>query len=156
MDGIINKACGLDIHKKFLIATILSIFGEKQQLRFERTEEGITERLNYNPVEADKQAAKLLDMAIENFKHRKSSVGPSLKLPMKEAVVGFSTESILEALGGTLDPLLDAIKSGAIKGVVGMVSCTTLRDSGQDVHSVAVVKELIKRNILVLSMGCGN
>jgi carbon-monoxide dehydrogenase catalytic subunit len=118
--------------------------------------EGITERLNYNPVEADKQAAKLLDMAIENFTRRKSSVGPSLKLPMKEAVVGFSTESILEALGGTLDPLLDAIKSGAIKGVVGMVSCTTLRDTGQDVHSVAVVKELIKRNILVLSMGCGN
>ncbi len=43
MDGIINKACGLDIHKKFLIATILNIFGEKQQLRFKRTEEGILE-----------------------------------------------------------------------------------------------------------------
>lgn len=37
-----------------------------------------------------------------------------------------------------------------------MVSCTTLRDYGQDVYSVAVVKELIKRNILVLSLGCGN
>ncbi|MCQ1536932.1 anaerobic carbon-monoxide dehydrogenase catalytic subunit [Methanosarcina sp. KYL-1] len=118
--------------------------------------EGITERLNYNPIEAGRQASKLLEMAIENFKNRKSSVEPLLKLPMKEAVVGFSTESILEALGGTLDPLLDAIKSGAIKGVVGMVSCTTLRDSGQDTHSVAVVKELIKRNILVLSLGCGN
>jgi len=95
-------------------------------------------------------------MAIENFKKRKSLIEPVVKLPMKEAMVGFSTESILAALGGTLDPLLDAIKSGAIKGVVGMVSCTTLRDYGQDVHSVAVVKELIKRNILVLSMGCGN
>ena len=31
----------LDIHKQFLIATILSIFGDKKQLRFERTEEGI-------------------------------------------------------------------------------------------------------------------
>ncbi len=41
MAGIINKSCGLDIHKQFLIATILSIFGEKKQLRFERTEEGI-------------------------------------------------------------------------------------------------------------------
>ena len=41
MAGIINKACGLDIHKQFLIATILSIFGEKKQLRFERTEKGI-------------------------------------------------------------------------------------------------------------------
>jgi carbon-monoxide dehydrogenase catalytic subunit len=118
--------------------------------------EGIGERLNYNPVEAEKQAAQLLDMAIENFKRRKGLIEPVRKLPMKEAVVGFSSESILEALGGSLDPLLDAIKSGAIKGVVGMVSCTTLRDYGQDVHSVAVVKELIKRDILVLSMGCGN
>ncbi len=118
--------------------------------------EGINERLNYNPAEAGRQAAKLLNMAIENFKNRKSSVEPVSNLPVKEAVVGFSTESILDALGGTLDPLLDAIKSGAIKGVVGMVSCTTLRDYGQDVHSVAVVKELIKRDILVLSMGCGN
>jgi carbon-monoxide dehydrogenase catalytic subunit len=118
--------------------------------------EGIGERLNYNPVEAEKQAAQLLDMAIENFKKRKSLVEPVKKLPMKEAMVGFSNESILAALGGSLDPLLDAIKSGAIKGVVGMVSCTTLRDYGQDVHSVAVVKELIKRNILVLSLGCGN
>jgi len=118
--------------------------------------EGIGERLNYNPVEAEKQAVQLLDMAIENFKKRKSLIEPVVKLPMKEAMVGFSTESILAALGGTLDPLLDALKSGAIKGVVGMVSCTTLRDYGQDVHSVAVVKELIKRNILVLSMDCGN
>ena len=118
--------------------------------------EGIEERLNYDPVEAEDQAGKLLDMAVENFKNRNSSGEAALNFPAGEAVVGFSTESILDALGGTLDPLLDAIKSGAIKGVVGMVSCTTLRDYGQDLHSVAVVQELIKRNILVLSMGCGN
>ncbi|MFY1110123.1 MAG: anaerobic carbon-monoxide dehydrogenase catalytic subunit [Methanosarcinaceae archaeon] len=118
--------------------------------------EGITDRLNYNPIEAGRQASKLLEMAIENFKERKKSIEGVKQLPMKEAMVGFSTESILDALGGSLDPLLDAIKSGQIKGVVGMVSCTTLRDYGQDTHSVAVVKELIKRNILVLSLGCGN
>lgn len=99
--------------------------------------EGIEERLNYDPVEAEDQAGKLLDMAVENFKNRNSSGEAALNFPAGEAVVGFSTESILDALGGTLDPLLDAIKSGAIKGVVGMVSCTTLRDYGQDVHSVA-------------------
>ncbi len=75
---------------------------------------------------------------------------------MREAVVGFSTESILEALGGSLDPLLEAIKDGTLRGVAGLVSCTTLRDHGQDVHSVRVAKELIKRDVLVLSMGCGN
>jgi len=118
--------------------------------------EGIDQRLNYNPAEAGRQASKLLEMAIENFKERKKSVEGVKQLPMKEAIIGFSTESILDALGGSLDPLLDALKSGQIKGVVGMVSCTTLRDYGQDTHSVTVVKELIKRNILVLSLGCGN
>jgi carbon-monoxide dehydrogenase catalytic subunit len=43
-----------------------------------------------------------------------------------------------------------------LRGVAGLVSCTTLRDTGQDVHSVRVAKELIKRDILVLSLGCGN
>ncbi len=71
-------------------------------------------------------------------------------------MVGFSPESITAALGGSLDLLLDLIKDGTIRGIVGLVSCTTLRDSGQDVHSVAVAEALIKRNLLVLSMGCGS
>jgi carbon-monoxide dehydrogenase catalytic subunit len=118
--------------------------------------EGITDRVDYEPEKAAEQAAVLLQMAIDNFGERKGKMEPVAGLPTSEALVGFSTESILEALGGTLDPLLDALKDGAIRGVAGLVSCTTLRDSGQDVHSVAVAKELIKRDILVLSMGCGN
>jgi carbon-monoxide dehydrogenase catalytic subunit len=118
--------------------------------------EGVEERMNYIPEQAGEQAAQLLQMAIDNYKERRASIEPITDLPMKEALVGFSTESILEALGGKLDPLLDAIKDGTLRGVVGLVSCTSLRDSGQDVHSVKVAKELIKRDILILSMGCGN
>jgi carbon-monoxide dehydrogenase catalytic subunit len=118
--------------------------------------EGITDRVNYTPEEAQRQAAELLDMAIENFERRRNDVEPVTQLPVREAVVGFSTESILEALGGELTPLLDAIKGGTIRGVVGLVSCAALRDSGQDVHSIEVAKELIGRDVLVLSMGCGN
>ena len=118
--------------------------------------EGIKERINYKPEKAKEQAARLLEIAIDNFKQRRVSVEPIAQLPIKEAVVGFSTESILESLGGTLEPLLGAIKDGALRGVAGMVSCTTLRDCGQDVHTVRMAKELIKRDILVLSMGCGN
>lgn len=118
--------------------------------------EGISDRLDYLPEEAEEQAARLLEMAVDNFKERSSKVEPVTGLPVGEAVVGFSTESILEALGGSLDPLLDAIKEGTIRGVAGLVSCTSLRGSGQDAHSVAVARELIKRDILILSMGCGN
>jgi carbon-monoxide dehydrogenase catalytic subunit len=118
--------------------------------------EGVEDRLDYIPEKAEEQAAQLLQMAIDNFKERKAAIEPITDMPMGEAVVGFSTESILEALGGSLDPLLGAIKEGMVRGVAGMVSCTSLRDSGQDVHTVNMVKELIKRDILVLSLGCGN
>ncbi|MGQ9537870.1 MAG: anaerobic carbon-monoxide dehydrogenase catalytic subunit [Actinomycetota bacterium] len=118
--------------------------------------EGITDRLDYEPKRAEEQAAWLLEMAIENFKARRGAVESLTGQPVGEAIVGFSSESILEALGGSLNPLLEALKEGAIRGVAGLVSCTTLRDSGQDVHSVAVARELIRRDILILSMGCGN
>ncbi|TFF94359.1 MAG: anaerobic carbon-monoxide dehydrogenase catalytic subunit [Promethearchaeota archaeon] len=118
--------------------------------------EGIDERLNYIPEEAEEQAKILLQMAIDNFKERHDTIEPVLGLESNEAIVGFSTESILEALGGTLDPLLDPLKEGTIRGIAGLVSCTSLRDKGQDVHTVDITKELIKRDILVLSMGCGN
>ncbi|OQB36895.1 MAG: acetyl-CoA decarbonylase/synthase complex subunit alpha [Euryarchaeota archaeon ADurb.Bin165] len=118
--------------------------------------EGIDERLNYNPEDVKNQAEKILEIGIENFPKRKAQVRPLTGLPVQEAVVGFSPESILQAMGGTLDPLLNAIKDGSIKGIAGLVSCTSLRDSGQDVHSVAIAKELIKRDILILAMGCGS
>ncbi len=118
--------------------------------------EGVSDRVNYDPKKAEKQAAELLQMAIANYKERRTKIEPILGQPITEAIVGFSAESILEALGGTLDPLLNAIKDGTLRGVAGLVSCTTLRNHGQDVHTVRIAKELIKRNILVLSMGCGN
>ena len=82
-------------------------------------------------------------------------IEPIRGLPVREAVVGFAPESIVAALGGSLDALLGAIKDGTIRGIVGLVSCTTLRDTGQDVHTVAVAERLIARDILVLGMGCG-
>ncbi len=118
--------------------------------------EGVIDRLNYDPEKVEKQAAQLLEKAVENFRERKGKIEPFTGLRVGEAVVGFSAESILKILGGTLDPLLQALKEGTIRGVIGLVSCTTLRDHGQDVHSVRMAKELIKRDLLVLSMGCGN
>lgn len=118
--------------------------------------EGDHQRIDYIPEEAEKQAAELLQIAIDNFQERRSNIEPVLGLDMGEAIVGFSTESILDALGGTLNPLLEAIKDGTIRGIAGLVSCSTLRDKGQDVHTIDIAKELIKRDVLVLSMGCGN
>ena len=47
MEGEINKSCGLDIHKRFVIATILSRSGEKQLQRFDRDDDGILNLKNW-------------------------------------------------------------------------------------------------------------
>lgn len=116
---------------------------------------GMKDQIIYKPDQAAAQAQKLIDMGIENFKKRKGkATNPSSR--KQNAIVGFSAEACLGALGGTLDPLLDVIKKGTLKGVVALVSCSTLRDGGQDVNTLKIARELIKRDILVLSAGCGN
>ena len=110
----------------------------------------------FDPAKAAEQAQQLIDLAVANFPKRKALGQDTPELRTGDAVAGFSTESILGALGGSLDPLLDVIKNGTLKGVCGLVSCTTLRDSGQDSTTVAMAKELIKNDVLVLAMGCGN
>jgi carbon-monoxide dehydrogenase catalytic subunit len=117
---------------------------------------GVDRHIDYKPEEVEKQAEELIKLAVENFKKRKKNVKAYVPQKRQKVIAGFSTEAILAALGGSLIPLLEAIKKGDVKGVVALVSCTTLRDSGQDVNTIAVAKELIKRNILVLSAGCGN
>lgn len=112
--------------------------------------------LDYKPPEADYIAGKLIDLAIENFKKRKGRVTPYVPPHKKKAIAGFSTEAVLEALGNKLEPLVDTIVSGKIKGVVALVSCSTLRNGPQDWMTVNLAKELISRDILIVSGGCGN
>jgi len=116
---------------------------------------GVEKHVDYRPEEVSKQAAQLTQMAIDNFRMRKGR-GQAVPRTPQPAMVGFSMESIVEALGGSLDPLIEAIKSGKIKGIAALVSCTTLGNGPQDLPSIIIAKELIRRDILVLSMGCGN
>ncbi len=120
-------------------------------VRIEKSDEPI----DYRPEKVAEQAQELINRAIENFKQRKANGKGHVPTEKRTAVVGFSTESILAALGGSLDPLLDLIKDGTIKGVVALVSCTSLGNGPQDSMTIGVAKELIKRDILVLGMGCG-
>ena len=120
-------------------------------VRIEKSDEPI----DYRPEKVAEQAQELIDRAIENFTQRKANGKGHVPTEKRTAVVGFSTESILAALGGSLDPLLDLIKDGTIKGVVALVSCTSLGNGPQDSMTIGVAKELIKRDMLVLGMGCG-
>jgi len=117
---------------------------------------GLKHKMLYHPEEVDGMADRLIDLAIDNFKKRKGKVVPKVPKITQKAIAGFSTEAVLGALGNKLDPLVDVISAGKIKGVVALASCSTLRNGPQDWNTVNLVKELIKRDILVISAGCGN
>jgi len=78
--------------------------------------------IEFNPERADETAKEIIRIAIENYKNR---VSEKVQIPKHttELVAGFSVEAILEALGGSLEPLVNAIKDGTIKGIVGIVGC---------------------------------
>jgi len=72
-----------------------------------------------------------------------------------EMMAGFSVEAILGALGGTPEPLVDAIKAGKIRGAVGVVGCNNPKIQ-QDYGHVMLTRRLIENDVLVLVTGCSS
>ena len=101
---------------------------------------------------------EIIDQVLEAYKARRGTV--SMKL-LKDhgndgTLTGVSETSLKEFLGGTWQPLIDLIVSGDIKGVAGVVGCSNLTAGGHDVLTVDLVKELIARDIIVLTAGCSS
>ena len=71
-------------------------------------------------------------------------------------LTGVSEGSLKEFLGGNWKPLIDLIVSGDIKGIAGVVGCSNLTAGGHDVLTVEMTKELIAKDILVLTAGCSS
>ncbi len=118
---------------------------------------GVKYKIPYDPFEVDKMADKLIELGIENFKKRKErNIVPMVPKKIQKAIAGFSTEAVLGAIGNKLDPLVDVIAAGKIKGVVALANCSTLRNGPQDWMTINLTKELIKKDILVVCGGCGN
>lgn len=117
---------------------------------------GTEHKMPYYPEKANEMSDNLIKIAIDNFKKRHNKVKPMVPKYVTKAIAGFSTEAVLSALGNTLDPLVDVISAGKIKGVVALANCSTLRNGPQDWNTVNITKELIKRDILVVAGGCGN
>lgn len=117
---------------------------------------GAEHKMPYYPEQANEIANNLIEIAIDNFKKRHGKIQPMVPKHVTKAIAGFSTEAVLGALGNSLDPLVDVIASGKIKGIVALANCSTLRNGPQDWNTVNITKELIKRDILVVAGGCGN
>jgi carbon-monoxide dehydrogenase catalytic subunit len=138
-----------------VMPTISEEFAPKYHTKLVSTDKVIrqagVERLEFEPDKAAEIAATILRYGIEAFGKRGAVNIPPLK---HKAVAGFTTESVVNALGGSVQPLVDAIVSGQVRGVVAVVGCTTVREFHSGKHITTLAQELIKRNILVIGAGC--
>ncbi len=109
--------------------------------------------LAFSPENGEALGRQLVSQAVENFARRNPA---RVFLPEGEAVSqmsGFSVEAILGALGGTPEPLLNAIKAGQIRGAAAVVGCNNPKIT-QDLGHTTITKELIAHDIIVLDTGC--
>lgn len=101
-----------------------------------------------------KIAKGLVTAAIENYKNRGEINIPSQK---ETGVMGFTNESIKYMLGGkfraSYRPLNDNIINGRIRGLAAIVGCTNPKVPMDYTHT-ELAKELIKKDVLVLTTGC--
>lgn len=111
--------------------------------------------LDYAPERAEAQAEKLIAMAIEAYGRRDPAYAPRVPAHKTPYIAGFGVESVLKALGGSPQPLLDAIGNGTLKGVVGLVSCVTAK-TGAGAFLTRFLEELLAQDVLVLVAGCAS
>ena len=114
------------------------------------------EHIGFDAHDAKKTAREIVARAVEAFGHRDPA---RVHIPRHrmDLVAGFTNENLPHYLGGRFRagyrPLIDAIASGRIRGVVAVVGCNTARIS-QDSHHLALVRRLLAQDVLVVQTGC--
>lgn len=122
--------------------------------------------LPYSNEKKEEITGEIIAAALCGFKNRsealtgvKATDHEMRKNPMNchgyvDSVTGVTEDTLVKVLGGSLQPLIDAIAAGKIKGIAAIVGCSNLRAKGHDIFTVEMAKEMIKRDILVVSAGC--
>ncbi len=114
------------------------------------------EHIGFDAHDAKRTAREIVARAVEAFRHRDPA---RVHIPRHrmDLVAGFTNENLPHYLGGRFRagyrPLIDAIASGRIRGVVAVVGCNTARIS-QDTHHLALVRRLLAQDVLVVQTGC--
>jgi len=114
------------------------------------------EHVGFTEDRAVEVAREIIKIAIDNFPNRRAAVRiPKAK---ESGVAGFTTENTFYYLGGryraSYRPLNDAIISGRVRGAAGVVGCNNPKQV-HDYGHLAMIKELLKNDVLVVSTGCG-
>jgi len=110
------------------------------------------EHITFDPSRGLEIGKQIVRTAVENFSNR---VPNKVYIPVEpvQMMTGFSIEAILGALGGTPQPLIDAIVKGQIRGAVGIVGCNNPKIK-QDLGHTELTRRLIENDILVVVTGC--
>ena len=110
------------------------------------------EHIHFDPQRGLEIGKQIIRLAVNNYANR---VPGRVHIPDQPVplMTGFSIESILGALGGTPQPLIDAIVAGSIRGAVGVVGCNNPKIK-QDLGHTELTKRLIENDILVAVTGC--
>lgn len=115
------------------------------------------QHIAFNSGTAMNDAKKLINIAIEAYKHRDPK---KISIPSErhKLVAGFSLEALTDVFSKVcpdrpISVLTDAIQSGQLKGVALMAGCNNLKRF-QDESHVAVLKELVKNDVFVVATGC--
>jgi carbon-monoxide dehydrogenase catalytic subunit len=109
-------------------------------------------------AEREKLSEEIIDAVIAAYRARRPKVALNLcpEHGNDNTLTGVSEVSLKKFLGGNWKPLVDLIVSGKIKGVAGVVGCSSLVSGGHDVLTVALTRELIARDIIVFTAGCSS
>jgi carbon-monoxide dehydrogenase catalytic subunit len=110
------------------------------------------EHISFDPERGMEIGKQIVGMAVANFANR---VPDRVRIPGEPTpmMAGFSVEAIIDALGGSPEPLVDAIKNGSIRGAVGVVGCNNPKIK-QDLGHTELTRRLIENDILVAVTGC--
>ncbi|MGL5347937.1 MAG: anaerobic carbon-monoxide dehydrogenase catalytic subunit [Peptostreptococcaceae bacterium] len=111
----------------------------------------VFDRENVEAISTD-----LIHKSLEAYKERRGSV--EIDIPSdhgyEQSLTGVSEKNLKEFLGNSWKPLINLIAEGKIKGIAAVVGCSNMTAGGHDINTVELTKELIKRDIIVLSAGC--
>jgi len=138
------------------ITTVASCFHTKLFSTHPKAKFPGMEHIEFSEEKALEIAKEIVKRSIENYSNRDKS---KVNIPKEsmDLVAGFTAENVFYYLGGkyrsTYRPLNDAIISGRLRGVAGVVGCDNPKQQSGGTH-VALVKELIKNDVLVVQTGC--
>lgn len=110
------------------------------------------QHISFNPAHGLEIGKQIVRLAVENYANRAQErvIIPVDPVPI---MAGFSIEAILGVLGGTPQPLIDAIVAGHIRGAAGIVGCNNPKIK-QDMGHTELTRRLIENDVLVVVTGC--